>query len=36
MNARGMELTVPVQKVYWIKLPDSISEEGHPFRPDPR
>jgi hypothetical protein len=36
MNARGLELTVPVQKVYQIKFPDSLSEEGYPFRPDPR
>jgi hypothetical protein len=27
---------VPLSKVYWIKLPDSVSEEGYPFRPDPR
>jgi hypothetical protein len=32
----GLELTVPVQKVYWIKLPDSVSEEGYPFCPNPR
>jgi hypothetical protein len=36
LDAQGLELTVPVQKVYQIKLPDSVSEEGHPFHPNPR
>jgi hypothetical protein len=30
-----LELTVPVQKVHWIKLPDSVSEEGYPLHPNP-
>jgi hypothetical protein len=34
-DARWLELTVPVQKVHWIELPDSIPEEGHPPCPDP-
>jgi hypothetical protein len=33
-GAQGLELTVPVQKVHWIKLPDSVSEAGYPFCPD--
>jgi hypothetical protein len=33
MDARGLKLTVPAQKVHQIKLPDSISEEGHPLIP---
>jgi hypothetical protein len=35
LDARGLELTVPVQKVHQIQFPDSVSEEGHPLRPDP-
>jgi hypothetical protein len=35
MDAQGLELTVLVQKVHWIELPDSVSEEGHPLHPDP-
>jgi hypothetical protein len=32
-DAQWLELTVPVQKVHQIKLPDSIPEEGHPLIP---
>jgi hypothetical protein len=35
MDVQGLELTVPVQKVHQIELPDSVSEEGHPPCPDP-
>jgi hypothetical protein len=34
-DAQWLELSVLVQEVHLLELPDSVPEEGHPSCPDP-